>query len=160
MVLGSAVPKYVIGFNNDIKFGAFDFNFYIFARQGQMFVSDYANKFEPNAIENGAAVDYWTPENPTNDYPRPNANISRASMPFATTLGYKDGSFIKIRNITFGYSLPNSVSDKLHVRNLRIYLSARNYFTFSKVKDYDPEGAGSFERPLSRLLLAGLNLDF
>ena len=51
-----------------------------------MFVSDYANKFEPNAIENGANVDYWTPENPTNDYPRPNANISRASMPFATTL--------------------------------------------------------------------------
>jgi TonB-linked SusC/RagA family outer membrane protein len=160
MVLGSAVPKYIIGFSNDFKLGAFDFNIYIFARQGQMFVSDYANKFEPNAIENGAAVDYWTPENPTNDYPRPNANISRASMPFATTLGYKDGSYVKIRNITLGYSLPKSLSDKLHISNLRIYASARNYFTFSKVNDYDPEGAGSFERPLSKLLLAGINLDF
>jgi len=158
--LGSSVPKYIIGFNNDFKIGAFDINFYIYARQGQMFISDYAEKFEPNAIENGASVDYWTPENPTNAYPRPNANISRAAMPFATSLRYMDGSFVKIRNITLGFTLPKSVSDKMRVKNLRIYVDARNYFTFSKVKDYDPEGAGSFERPLSKLIVGGINLDF
>ena len=160
VVLGSSVPKYIIGFNNDFKIGAFDINFYIYARQGQMFISDYAEKFEPNAIENGASVDYWTPENPTNAYPRPNANISRAAMPFATSLRYMDGSFVKIRNITLGFTLPKSVSDKMRVKNLRIYVDARNYFTFSKVKDYDPEGAGSFERPLSKLIVGGINLDF
>jgi hypothetical protein len=160
VVLGSAVPKYILGFTNDFKIGAFDLNVYVFARQGQMFISEYAQKFEPNAIENGASVNYWTPENPTNDYPRPNANISRASLPFATTLQYKDGSFVKIRNITLGYTLPKSVADKIHVRNIRIYASARNYFTWAKVDDYDPEGAGSFERPLNKLLLGGLNIDF
>jgi TonB-linked SusC/RagA family outer membrane protein len=160
MVVGYAVPKYSIGFSNDFKFGNFDFNIYVFARVGQTFVSAYANKFEPNAIENGAQVDYWTPENPTNDYPRPNVNISRASLPFATTLGYKDGSFVKIRNISLGYNFPQSLTNRFRLSNLRWYVSAKNYFTFSKVEDYDPEGAGSFERPLNKLIVTGLNIDF
>jgi hypothetical protein len=81
-------------------------------------------------------------------------------MPFATTLGYKDGSFVKIRNITVGYTLPQSLTQKLHITHLRIYASARNYFTFSKVDDYDPEGGGSFERPLTKLITTGINVDF
>lgn len=160
IVVGSAVPKYSAGFNNDFRYRAFDLNVYVFARVGQMFVSDYANKFEPNAIENGANVNYWTPENPTNDYPRPNINISRASLPFATTLGYKDGSFVKIRTITLGYTLPAGLVKRAHIGSLRWYVSAKNYFTFSKVKDYDPEGSGSFERPLTKLIMTGINLDF
>ncbi|MBV4357617.1 SusC/RagA family TonB-linked outer membrane protein [Pinibacter aurantiacus] len=158
-VVGSAVPKYTFGFGNDLKYKGFDFNIFIVARVGQTFVSDYANKFEPNAIENGAVVDYWTPENATNDYPRPNSKISRAALPYATTLGYKDGSFLKIRSMTLGYTLPATVSNKMHVSSLRFYVSAKNYFTMSKVKDYDPEGSGSFERPLTKLILGGLNID-
>ena len=59
-----------------------------------------------------------------------------------------------------GVTMPKTLTDKLHIKNLRVYISARNFFTFSKVDDYDPEGAGSFERPLNKLILAGLNLDF
>ncbi len=160
VILGAAVPKYSFGFSNDFKFKGFDLNIQVFGRIGQMFVSQYALKYEPNAIENGAVVDYWTPENPTNAYPRPNANISKASEPFASTLGYADGSFVKIRNATLGYNLPASALRSIHLSNLRIYISAKNFATFSKVKDYDPEGAGSFERPLTKLFLAGLNLSF
>ncbi len=159
-ILGSAVPNYIFGFNNELKYKGFDLNVYLYARQGQMFVSQYALKFEPNAIENSANVDYWTPENPTNSYPRPNVNISRTAMPFASTLGYVDGSFLKIRNVTLGYNLSAKFMDKLHITKMRFYMSLQNYFTFSKVKDYDPEGAGSFERPLSKLILGGINIDF
>jgi TonB-linked SusC/RagA family outer membrane protein len=160
VVVGSEVPDFVIGFSNDISWKGFDFNIYVFARQGQMFESDYANKFEPNTIENGAVVDYWTPENPTNDYPRPTANLSRAALPFATTLGYKDGSFVKIRNITLGYTLPSKFTNRFHIASLRWYVSAKNYFVFSKVKDYDPEGGGSFDRPLTKLIVTGLSIQF
>ena len=160
LVVGSAVPLYSVGFNNDFKFKGFDLNVFIFARIGQTFVSNYANKFEPNAIENGAVVDYWTPDNPTNAYPQPDSKISRAALPFATTLGYKDGSFIKIRNITLGYTVPSNLAKKLHVSTIRWYVSAKNYFTFSKVKDYDPEGGGSFESPLTKLIVTGLNIEF
>ncbi|THU34136.1 TonB-dependent receptor [Niastella caeni] len=159
-IVGVAVPDYTLGFSNDLSYKNFDLNIYVFARVGQTFVSDYANKFEPNAIENGANVDYWTPENPTNSYPRPNINISRASMPFATTLGYRDGSFVKIRNITLGYTLPKTLSQKFHVNSLRWYVSAKNYVTFAKEKDYDPEGEGSFDRPLTKLIVTGINIEF
>jgi hypothetical protein len=73
---------------------------------------------------------------------------------FATTLGYKDGSFVKIRSITLGYTFPKNIQDKLHASRLRAYVSLKNYFTFAKVDDYDPEGAGSFERPLTKLIVA------
>jgi TonB-dependent starch-binding outer membrane protein SusC len=160
VVIGSEVPDYSLGFSNDIRYGNFDFNIYVFARVGQTFVSDYANKFEPNAIENGADVDYWTPENPTNEYPRPRTDVNRSTLFQATTLGYKDGSFVKIRNITLGYTLPKTITSRLHIGSLRWYVSARNYVTFAKVKDYDPEGGGSFDRPLTKLIVTGLNLDF
>ena len=160
MVVGSAVPLYSVGFNNDFKYKGFDLNVFVFARIGQTFVSSYALKYEPNGIENGAVVDYWTPDNPTNAYPQPDSKISRAALPFATTLGYKDGSFIKIRNITLGYTVPSALAKKLHVTSIRWYASAKNYFTFSKVKDYDPEGGGSFEHPLTKLIVTGLNIEF
>ncbi|MEP6674343.1 MAG: TonB-dependent receptor [Ferruginibacter sp.] len=158
-ILGAAVPKYSLGVSNDVRYKNFDLSVYVYARVGQMFVSAYANKFEPNAIENGANVDYWTPENPTNSYPRPNANISRAALPFATTLGYEDGSFVKIRSLTLGYTFPAAVVGHMHIGGLRLYASAKNYFTFSKVSDYDPEGAGSFERPLTKMIVTGLNIN-
>lgn len=159
-VLGSTVPKFIMGISQDFKYKNFDLNIYLFIRNGQMFVSDFANKYEPNGIENSSRVNYWTPENPTNEYPRPNINISRAAMPFATTLGYQDGSFAKIRNITLGYTLPDNVAKKMHLSKLRFYVNARNFFVFSKIKDFDPEGEGSFERPLTKLLLAGINVEF
>ena len=158
IVLGSAVPKYTFGFSNDFKLGNFDMNIMVFGRIGQMFVSQYALKYEPNGIENSANIDYWTPENPTNAYPRPNANISRSATPFATTLGYLDGSFVKIRNATVGYTFSPTLAKRLRVSNVRFYVSAKNFATFSKIKDYDPEGGGSFERPLTKLFLAGLTL--
>lgn len=158
IIVGSAVPSYTFGFSNDFKYKSFDLNIMVFGRIGQTFVSQYALKYEPNGIENSANIDYWTPENPTNDYPRPNANVSRAAEPFATTLGYKDGSFVKIRNATLGYTFPVTLAKRLRVSNVRFYVSAKNFATFSKIKDYDPEGGGSFDRPLTKLFLAGLSL--
>jgi hypothetical protein len=127
---------------------------------GQTINSNYAAKYEINGIENGANVNYWTPENPSNDYPRPTSKTSRTQMYGGSTLGYKDGSFIKIRNITLGYTLPKTLTQRFGMSSLRWYVSARNYFRWSKIDDYDPEGEGSFERPLTKLLVTGLNINF
>lgn len=159
-VIGAAVPDYSVGFSNDFTWKNFDLNLYVFARMGQTINSDYAAKYEINGIENGANVNYWTPENPSNDYPRPTSKTSRTQMYGGTTLGYKDGSFVKIRNITLGYTLPKTLTQKFGVGSLRWYVSARNYFTFSKIDDYDPEGEGSLDRPLNKLIVTGLNLEF
>lgn len=160
VILGKQVPAWSGGFNNDIRFKSFDLNIYVFARQGQWINSEYAGKFDPQGLENSAPVDYWTPENPSNKYPRPNAAVSKDGTPYIKSLNYVEGSFVKIRNISLGYTLPVSALQHLHLSNLRVYVTGKNLFTFSKVKDYDPERGGDLSNPLTKMYVAGLNVEF
>src|SRR5690606_29989229 len=103
-----------------------------------------------------ALHDYWTPENPTNAFPRPNA---AGGLQYLSTLQYISGSFLKLRNVTLGYTLPPSVMDRLNMSSIRIYLSAVNPLTVSHTKGYDPERGGSENFPMTRSFLIGANID-
>ncbi|WP_461087701.1 SusC/RagA family TonB-linked outer membrane protein [Spirosoma gilvum] len=156
-IIGSRVPSWTGGLSNDIRYKGFDLNVLLIARAGQWISSDYYAKYTRNASSNGASIDYWTPENPTNDYPRPNATRSST---YVTTLTERQASFAKIRNITLGYTIPKAITSKIKVDNLRVYVSGKNLHTFSNLKDFDPEGEGVIDRPLNRLYVFGLNLGF
>ena len=79
-----------------------------------------------NSRVNQLKVDYWTPTNPTNDFPQPDAG-GMAYM-YTSTLTYRDGSFIKIRTIDLGYNFPNKWLGKSGIQSLRAYVSAQNPF--------------------------------
>lgn len=84
----------------------------------------------------------WTPENPT-DHPRniasdPNGNFSKPSTYFI-----EDGSYLKLRNVQIGYTLPTPIANRLHLQRLRVYANANNIFTITKYSGIDPEIAGS-----------------
>ncbi|MEH6306655.1 TonB-dependent receptor [Olivibacter sp. CPCC 100613] len=162
IVVGSQVPKWSLGWNNDFSYKNFDLNVNIFARIGQMINANYLTRYDPQAAENSTAdIGYWTPENPSNEWPRPNANLSRTSMLYTSTLGYTDGSFVKLRNVTLGYTLPASVTDKWGLAKLKVYVSGRNLAMWSKtINGYDPERGGSESAPLTRLIVAGINVNF
>ena len=94
---------------------------------------------------NQLKVNYWTRNNPTNDFPRPDASLQ--SFPFASTLGYQDGSFIKMRSINLGYAVPSRALSRAGITSLRIYFTALNpfilYSPFVKAGyGPDPEGNG------------------
>ncbi|WP_295128614.1 TonB-dependent receptor [uncultured Chitinophaga sp.] len=160
VVIGAQVPKWTGGLNNDFRYKGFDLNIYVFARIGQWINSEYDSKYDPQGLENGAPVNYWTPENPSNEYPRPNSSVSMSGTPFISTLGYRDGSFVKIRNVSLGYSLPAEAAGKIRMSAVRIYVTGKNLATFSKVKDYDPERGGALSFPLTKMYVAGLNVTF
>jgi hypothetical protein len=111
-------------------------------------------------LENSPKHDYWTPENPTNAYPRPNDKISTGQYLYGSTLGYTDGSYIKLRDVTLGYSLPQNLLQKLSMSQLRVYVSAKNFATWSKIKHYDPERDGSESWPMYKQVIFGLNINF
>jgi TonB-linked SusC/RagA family outer membrane protein len=141
-ILGSAVPDFILGVTNRFNFSNFDFSFFIFARVGQMLRSDFHSA--NNSLfgrYNNLAVDYWTPENPTNEFPRPNQN--QEFPKYNSSMTYFDGSFVKIRNINFGYTLPTAVANKLKMQSLRIYSSIQQPFIFaeyrSRYQGIDPE---------------------
>lgn len=160
IVLGSTVPKWNANLNSDFSYKNFDFSIQFFARMGQMMDYGYAGLFDPQGVENSIRVNYWTPDNPTNDYPRPNASLSRTSLPFFSTLQYRDASFIKLRALTLGYSLPKSFLSKIKVSRARLYATGRNLFILTEVENYDPERGGPVSNPIPRLWVTGLNIEF
>jgi len=156
----SEVPKFSAGINNHFEYGNFDLSVFVFARVGQFINYEPNTAYKPSALENSSNVDYWTPENPTNAFPRPNSSYSTTNYLFQSTLGYTDGTFLKIRDVSLGYNLPKSVLSKINVSRIRVYSTLQNYFTFSKIKDYDPERGGALSFPLVRQMIFGVNIDF
>ncbi len=95
---------------------------------------------------NQVKVDYWTADNPTNAFPQPDGTTDRPL--YGTTLGYYDGSFIKIRSMSLDYNLSKNVADRMKIGGLRLYVTAQNPFIVyspfvSDGHGIDPEGAGT-----------------
>ncbi|WP_225586904.1 TonB-dependent receptor [Algoriphagus sp. Y33] len=158
-ILGSNVPRFNLGVNNRVSYKGFDLSVFVFARQGNMIVSEANGSYKIDARENGPRVDYWTPENPTNAYPRPNAGTSTGNARYFSTLRYADGSFVKVRDITLGYNLPQKLIDNLSISRVRVYATAKNYFVWSDLGGYDPERGGNLSFPMTRQLLFGVNIE-
>ena len=174
-ILGSAVPDFTLGITNRFTFKGFDLSFFVFGRFGQMIRSRFHT--DQNALAgryNNLNIDYWTPNNPTNEFPQP--VVTQEFPKFNSALQYFDGSFIKIRNINIGYNVPESFASKLKMDGLRIFASIQQPFIFSeyitKYKGMDPEtyvdgeqgvGGGDINAsisPAARIITVGLNIKF
>ncbi|WP_432713534.1 SusC/RagA family TonB-linked outer membrane protein, partial [Pedobacter sp.] len=120
-VIGNFQPKWEGGITNRFSYKAFDLSVVVFARIGMKVLVPYlsadggANGFSffNQGRSNQIKTDYWTTSNPTNDFPAPDAGTDRLN--FGSTLAYQDGSFVKIRSINFGYTLPSSLLSKVNV---------------------------------------------
>lgn len=161
--IGSTSPKWTGGFNNNFVYRDFDLNVYLVARWGQMINYELGGAYDPQGKSNFPAyLDYWTPENPSNDFPRP-AQTNFYNYLGYHTLAYIDGSYWKIKTISLGYTFPAAWMRRLGVSRLRMYFTANNVASFAKnhlIQDYDPERGGSAKAPLQRQFIVGVNLDF
>ena len=168
-ILGSDVPNVFGGITNSFEYRGFDFSFFFYYRLGHMILSSFhQGNSTLQARYNNLDVDYWTIDNPTNAFPRPKQNQERPLN--GSTLTYFDGSYVKLRNVTLGYSLPPTMAGKVGMSSLRLYVSAQNPWFWSKYDSYDPEvgdpdntNVGQISSsvvPSSRLFLVGINLQF
>ncbi len=154
-IIGSFQPDFVAGMTNRFEYKNFDLNIVLFGRFGQKVVATYLTGgegggsgygFFMNSRVQQHKVDYWTPTNPTNAFPQPDAG--RDALMFTSTLSYRDGSFIKIRTIDLGYNFSSKLLGKAGIQSLRAYVSAQNPFILwaPLVRDglgIDPEGNGT-----------------
>lgn len=133
VIIGSQIPDFTAGVTNRFSYKGFDFSFFIFARVGSTIRSGFHTTYNSLAGRyNNLDIDYWTPANPTNEFPRPNK--SQEFPVFQSTLQYFDGTFLKVRNINFGYNFPASITQKLRMTGLRVYASAQQPFNFSEYR--------------------------
>ncbi len=161
-ILGSDVPDLVGGMTHRFEFKGFDLSILTFARFGSTIQSPFHGSFRYlSGRINQYNIDYWTKNNPTNEYPQPNVN--QTSPLYGSTLSYFDGSFIKIRNINLGYSFAPALLEKLRLQSLRIYVSAQNPLVFSPYTSIhngiDPEFPTTSTPPV-RTFLLGINTKF
>lgn len=163
ILLGSDVPSWTGSLNNRITYNNFDFAFFIYTTQGINIFSEAGGTSLGGMLNlrrgynlNSRDVDYWTPDNPSNEYPQPRVR----GHDYSTPLGYFDASFVRVRNITLGYSLPDKLLDRWGLRKSRIYSGVQNPFTFTSFPGLDPEGARDLDMPNYRTILFGIELGF
>ncbi len=113
-----------------------------------------------NVLENN--LDHWTPENTNAYFPRLKSYIAEGGKDIAInqTRYLQDASYLRIKNITIGYTLPKELTLKARLERVRFYLTGDNIFEFTKLsKNYDPEILGT-SHPMQRIFSFGLNLSF
>jgi TonB-linked SusC/RagA family outer membrane protein len=146
--LGSPIPKFYGGFNLDLAYKAFDFNAFFYGSYGNKIFNYQARNLEsfqaPGfvGIQN-VSVDYyqnhWTPTNPSNRYARVNYNDDVSANNVASSVYVENGSYLRLRNVTLGYTLPSNIAKKLTLNRVRLYIAAQNLFTITKYTGLDPE---------------------
>lgn len=158
-IIGKRIPRWTGSIGNTFKYGNVDLYVMAYTRQGEQFVSSFDATFMNYTQDyNQVKVDYWTPSNPSQTYFQPGN-----PGPYANIPTYRDVSFVRIANITLGYNLPKTLLTKINVKNLRVYATATNPFTFTKYEGFDPEWAinNSFGTAVSpTAYLFGINLGF
>lgn len=163
-ILGHANPDFIAGLNNSITYKWFDLNVFVMARYGQTIQSSLLGWYNAKAGDSSnqiSGVDYWTESNQGAYYPVPGSGDEQASV--MPSLQYRDGSFIKLKNITLGYTLPKKISKIALMDQCRFYFTAYNPFIIVKdkqLRDTDPETNGSDAFPLYKQFVFGVNLTF
>ncbi len=177
VIIGNALPDFIFGITSTWAYKGIDLSVAIqgsigndIAYLGRAFLE------RPGSANNGfkETLNYWSPSNPTNEMVGIDQEFDVISDRFI-----EDGSFIRFRNISLGYTFPASVLNTMKLASLRVYMSAVNWFTITDYSGYDPEvnsrgGSGSAEDldrnvllgfdygayPGSRQLVFGVNVGF
>jgi TonB-linked SusC/RagA family outer membrane protein len=164
-ILGSPQAKWSGGMTQRFAYKGIDLSVVAFARFGSMIKSDFYSTF--NTLfgrYNNLDVHYFTPAHPTNEFPRPNSNQERPNN--YNTLSYFDGSYLKIRNITLGYSMPERVMQRWQMQSLRFSVDVKQPLILApyrqKYKGIDPEDVNTIavDAPATWMLQFGINATF
>jgi len=149
--LGSALPKYTLGFSNDFRYKAISLSFLIDAVQGNKVYN--ATRMETEALsgyanESTAVLNRWKKPGDITDIPRALGNgttntTAAAMLQNRVTSHYiEDGSFVRLRNITLSYQLNKSLIGKMGLSGAKIYFTAQNLITLTNYSGYYPEVNG------------------
>jgi len=136
--IGNALPKYTFGFTNDISFANFSLSFMFQGMQGNkiystLFPSMYGNSGDARDATSSDVLNMWTAANETN-FPV----VSSTSNRINSSRYVFDASFIKLKNISLTFSVPNKLI-KSYMSKLEVYVSGQNVFCITPYKGYDPE---------------------
>jgi TonB-dependent starch-binding outer membrane protein SusC len=171
--IGNPNPEWQGSMYSRLTYKQFDFNFSILTSQGQTVLSSFHDNFADVADRGRQkiAMDFFIPTNgagleanPSTANPRPGPSQTGAGAFWGSNFAfYRDVSYVKIKNISIGYTLESDLLKKLNMSNFRIYVNVLDPFVFTDFDGYDPEWAASplgINRPASITTQLGLSVKF
>ncbi|MCD8134408.1 MAG: hypothetical protein LUH01_00010 [Parabacteroides gordonii] len=162
VIIGSTIPRYSYGITLNGKYKGFDLNLF-FNGVGK------CNGYQMGALIEGPIwdgfttkemLDRWTPENTDASWPRLVYNTVQNQEP--SSFWIQNTSYFRLKNVQIGYTLPKPILDKMHINNVRVYVSGENMFTLTKAKNLDPEfpnGRATYY-PQTKIFSLGLDVTF
>jgi len=175
VVIGNGLPKWVGGLTTSISFKGLDFNMLWNTVQGNLVNFYGAGRFSSanGRFEDNQTVDQlnsWTPQNTNTNIPEARLFYNNGAQ--ASSRFIQDGSFVRLRNATLGYSLPAVWLKNVGIQSARVYVTGLNLLTITDYTGWDPEvnsddfvtnvaqGYDFYSPPLPRTIVGGLNIKF
>ena len=172
-VLSSLEPKFTFGFNNRFTYKNFDFSFMIVGSYGNDIVNEF-RKYNISLTGKWAPTQEgfdgrWKGPGTGNKFDKPSENSGSDIRDYANSLWVEDGSYLRLRDVTLGYTLPATFLSKLSISRVRVFISAQNYLTLTKYSGFDPEvswasatvvGWDRGNYPSTKSITGGIKVDF
>lgn len=166
-MIGSPIPDFTMGLSLYASFKGFDFSCLFYAALGQEIIRNYERQ-QPYANQLDYVIDRWIGEGTSNEHPILTTSANRNNV--FSDYYVEDGSFLRLRNIQLGYTIPSKISEKMKIKSLRIYVAANNLFTLTNYQGFDPDigpfggvlssGVDFGFYPQARTIMGGLILKF
>lgn len=166
--VGSYYPNFYGSMTNDFSYKNFDLSVFMTFEQGRdIYNGNNYILLSGAGVDNNRVemLDRWTPEHPSNRYPRASATGNNR-LSTTTSEFLEDGSYLKIKNITLGYTVPSKIISRTGMSYLRVYASVNNPFTFTRYTGMDPEDGDMWNNdrkssyPITTSYMLGLQLKF
>jgi len=164
--IGDPIADVTMGFNMSFNYKNWDFNAYAFASIGNEIVRNYERNL-PLTNRPSYFLDRWTGPGTSNTFPRVTTGATNNIL--FSDFYVEDGSFVRLQSVQLGYTLNESLVQKINFDSIRFYVSASNLFTLTKYRGYDPttsSGApigGGIDQgfyPNPKTFLLGANINF
>jgi TonB-linked outer membrane protein, SusC/RagA family len=174
-VLGNGLPDYIYGFTNSFQYKSFDLSILIQGVAGVNIINGNMRQLIGGQHQNSITSylnNFFDPETPNRDvkYPRPNSTSAVNPQNALVQYHVENGSYLRFRNITLGYRVPQVVLKRIALRSVRFYITAQNPFLITKYTGYNPEasvstsptnaGTDQGTYPAARTVGVGVNIGF
>ncbi|NHB68719.1 SusC/RagA family TonB-linked outer membrane protein [Perlabentimonas gracilis] len=166
---GSPEPKFIGGINTSVSWKGLSLGAFLEFKQGNKvliienrFTHADGNYMSMNQAK--SALNYWKQPGDTGVNPKPIAGQSTNSYNTANTRWLEDGSYVRIKDLSLSYTLPQNLTSQMKLGGMKVYVSAMNLYTFHDVNFWDPErgvdGMGFGIYPMTKSFIGGIELSF
>lgn len=164
--IGNPIPDFIMGLGISLGYKGFDLSAFADAQLGHDIVRNYERNL-PFTNRSSYYTQRWHGPGTSNDFPRISTGANDNDL--FSDFWVEDGSYVRIKNIQLGYTLPESTLEKIGVSKLRIYATVNNLYTFTDYQGYDPNissgdplsaGIDIGYYPQARSYIVGLNINF